>query len=1018
MRGKYRNNIFITLICIVSMLIIFGIFAIHFLSCNKLIATVLVCIMVLLLALFILRFRAHRKKMKHYSMQHDVIETLVKEYEYYQVVDWNTGRIVRANISQDRYKSFLSMIEKYKYYDKVLELLLSFDAKNDNSQSIMNMSFNNVKKKMEKEGKVSYDYYLTSEEGKKYHQASFTPIKDKNTGKYMYFIVSAQNVTQSVINKDFEKENAKHYRQLALANALQFIVVNLTTNNVLELTISAKPELTIDDFIKSGQFNSSRYNEIVDYWKSNVIDMTEEECDTIFSRDVLIEHYNSGKNKIINDFKVKGITSKNVVWCKQEVFLNENVVTGDLIATIIVHDITEKMIQEKKISEQRNITNALSASYSFFGVVDWDTDEIMNFEISVPDYKYLIDEIKEYSTYTEFINEFTVNYLVEGEKQFTLDRISEERIKYELENNGVYAVHFNNIVDGKLYTFQLEFVELDYSIDGSKAFLFSAMDITEMLNKERENQRSLNKHRRREAVQTKALLSTALSVYYVNLSNDTIEDNVYYQSGNGIIDVLSEIGFNRNCSYSEFINRWTEFVDKEYVEGFVNFFNVDNLKKRFSIGEVEGAFTYKSKDILGNDIYAKQTIIMSKEPETGDLYAFTYAIDITYEMKVMEQAKEANHAKTTFLFNMSHDIRTPMNAIIGYAAMAESHINEKEKVLSYLNKLQISSKQLLDLINNVLDMARIESGKVELTSEVGHIPTILNERKMMFGLEMKKKNIEFVVEYDIKNEYIYLDKLKMAQIDTNLIGNAVKYTPNGGKVTYTLSEIYDDESGYITYEGRIKDNGIGMSEEYQKNLFAMFERERNSTIAGIQGTGLGLAIVKNLIEMMGGSITCNSKQGEGTEFVYTIKARPADKELLEEEIIKGKNLENLSGIKILLVEDNELNCEIAVEILVEAGCIVEVVNDGLSAVNLLKNSNKKVYDIILMDIQMPVMDGYTATGMIRQLPDKNIASTAIIAMTANAFEEDKKKAYDAGMNGHIAKPININNLFETIRSVM
>ncbi len=377
-------------------------------------------------------------------------------------------------------------------------------------------------------------------------------------------------------------------------------------------------------------------------------------------------------------------------------------------------------------------------------------------------------------------------------------------------------------------------------------------------------------------------------------------------------------------------------------------------------------------------------------------------------------AEQANQSKTKFLFNMSHDIRTPMNAILGFSAMAKKYINDKEKVLDSLTKVEIAGEHLLRLINDVLDMARIESGKVALDPQPCHIPTLMKNAQAIFGQEMKKKDIDFTAVCEIENEIAFFDQLRIAQIELNLISNALKYTPNGGKVVYRVTQVGKAENGYATYRISVKDTGIGMSKEFVQKVFEAFERERTSTVDKIQGTGLGLAIVKALVEQMGGTITCESELGVGTEFIITLSFRIGEEKDLMQEFIHVDTEKDFTGKHILLVEDNELNREIAHDILTEYGFVVDTAEDGIIAVDKVAQSEAGYYDLILMDIQMPNMDGYEASKRIRALEHPELANIPIIAMTANAFEEDRRNAIEAGMNAHVGKPIDLEKLFSTV----
>ncbi len=397
------------------------------------------------------------------------------------------------------------------------------------------------------------------------------------------------------------------------------------------------------------------------------------------------------------------------------------------------------------------------------------------------------------------------------------------------------------------------------------------------------------------------------------------------------------------------------------------------------------------------------------------------------------QANRANRAKSAFLSNMSHDIRTPMNAIVGFTALAISRIDRREQVEEYLRKIMASGNHLLSLINDVLDMSHIESGKMQLAETPCRLSDVLHGLRSIVQADVQAKQQELHIEtVDIRNEDIYCDKLRLNQVLLNLLGNCVKYTGVGGTIYMRVTEKAGAPTGYANYEFFIKDTGIGMNEEFLLHIFEPFEREKNTTISGIQGTGLGMAITKNIVDMMNGSITVKSKEGIGTEFTVDFTFRlnmengedadiPQFKELrtmvVEEQNRSSETMKFQAG-RILLAEDNELNQEIAVEILSDAGFMVEVANNGQIAVDMLKNSEAGYYQVILMDVQMPVMNGYEATRQIRGLEDKGLASIPILAMTANAFDEDKQDALRSGMNGHIAKPIDIGNLFETLQSVL
>ena len=384
-------------------------------------------------------------------------------------------------------------------------------------------------------------------------------------------------------------------------------------------------------------------------------------------------------------------------------------------------------------------------------------------------------------------------------------------------------------------------------------------------------------------------------------------------------------------------------------------------------------------------------------------------------------AKEANLAKTQFLHNVSHDIRTPMNAILGYSELMKNELkdNDLSKVVEHLNKLQKAGNILLSIINNVLDMARIESGHMELDENYANIEDIRQRLFEMFEDEAKKKNIHVRYTFNVEHKHVMADVTKVEEIFVNILSNAVKYTPSNGSVDVNVDELLCDEPGYMIVRTSITDTGIGMSQEYLDKIFESFSRER-MTSSKISGTGLGMAIVKKYVDLLGGKIDVKSVLGKGSTFIVTLKYKIADEKYYLNKQEENCEVDNaiFNGKHILLAEDNDLNAEIAQTILERAGLFVNRVKNGIECVNKVIENPVGTYDVILMDIQMPKMDGYKATCEIRNLQDKAKACIPILAITANAFEEDKKKAIDAGMDGHIAKPINIEDLFIVLTDII
>ena len=373
-----------------------------------------------------------------------------------------------------------------------------------------------------------------------------------------------------------------------------------------------------------------------------------------------------------------------------------------------------------------------------------------------------------------------------------------------------------------------------------------------------------------------------------------------------------------------------------------------------------------------------------------------------------------------FLFNMSHDIRTPMNAIVGFSSMAKSHIDDKERVMDCLDKVSSSSKYLLSLVNDVLDMARIESGKVQCEFVPCSITKEAEELMEMIK-ETTNKNLTVTSDFsDIKHDFVLADRIHINRIITNIIGNSVKYTPDGGTVKYIIKEKPACCHNFYSYDFIVEDSGVGMSEEFRENIFNAFEREKTTTISGVQGTGLGMAISKNLVDMLGGTIDVESELGKGTKITVHLNMEAVAPESIADEVQEEVNdTSEIKGKRILLVEDNEFNREIAIELLEEIGLVVETAENGKVAVDKCEekmvNGNLDYYDLILMDVQMPVMDGYDATRVIRSLTRDSARRVPIIAMTANAFEEDKRASIEAGMDAHLTKPVDVNELHRVMK---
>ena len=518
-----------------------------------------------------------------------------------------------------------------------------------------------------------------------------------------------------------------------------------------------------------------------------------------------------------------------------------------------------------------------------------------------------------------------------------------------------------------------------------------------------------------------ALADGYANVFLVDLHKDTAQ--ILKLDGYVTTGMVKESP--TNYSYTVLARQYiSERVHPEDQEYMYDAMSIENIAKHLATSK-DYIGSYKVK--IGKETHYYQFKYIKLQDVDYIIAGFQNIDDTVQELQKQQQemavalaaAEQSNRAKTVFLNSMSHDIRTPMNAIIGFAALAQAHIDNTEQVQDYLKKINTSSNHLLSLINDILDMSRIESGTVKLEEKPVHIPDLLNDlRTMIQGLVNTRQQNLFIDTQDMQNEDIMADKLRLNQILINIVSNAIKFTPVGGDIMIRLVEKASSKQNYATYEISIKDNGIGMSQEFISHVFDTFAREHSATVSGIQGTGLGMAITKNIVDMMGGNIQVESQEGKGTRFVVTLSFRlPKPIEPAEEVADAAQDSYDFSGRRILLVEDNELNQEIAKTILEDMGIEVDMAADGLEAVNIIHRAPEDKYDLIFMDIQMPKMDGYMATREIRTLQSNEKANIPIIAMTANAFEKDKRKAMESGMNGHIAKPLDIGVIKRTLAEV-
>lgn len=678
-------------------------------------------------------------------------------------------------------------------------------------------------------------------------------------------------------------------------------------------------------------------------------------------------------------------------------YVSESIdIEGDSILHGNISDVTE-FIREK---EQNNILSALTMDYTSLVLCDLkqDTVEVIKQDASCA-------EMNGHS-YSEGLNYFYDNVLMKDSCPNYMELLSNASLMRTLKEQGSLEWQFQIVPD-----------ENGVSNLGARAvFLYEDLNHFKIIM----GFRPIDEIVKREKVlELQREIIEGLGKEYFSI--------LLLELDSGQIFSYREVGENGKCIADfcrKYENQWCAFLPA-YADEIVTDESRENFLDQLSLDALcsnqdDFSMTYEFK--MGNRIIYHQTriVYVYKKDRSRVAVIGTRNIDDLIKKERMQEAKlkeayivaeEANKAKTDFLNNMSHDIRTPMNVILGYNELMKPYLTDPILV-DYQHKIEQSGKLLLSIINNVLDMSRIESGKMVVEERAEQIGLVVEEIENVFESSAQEKNIVFTTSVDVDHTHVLWDGFKVREILMNLVGNAFKYTPEGGHITIDVKELNCTRSGYVRIQTQVKDTGVGMSEDYLPTLFDSFSREYNTTIGKVSGTGLGMAIVKNLVDMMDGDICVKSKVGEGTCFTVTFEHRIADEECIELnqelDVLDGKSV--LQGKHVLLVEDNELNAEIAMAILEQSGLILDRVEDGLACINRLSEVDADLYDLILMDIQMPNVNGYEATRRIRQFKNLKKASIPILAMTANAFEEDKKMAMEAGMNGHISKPIDVNAL--------
>lgn len=767
-----------------------------------------------------------------------------------------------------------------------------------------------------------------------------------------------------------------------------------------------------------------------DWWAEHMILKGTTEYKKVNTLEYLEKYFRTGNKFLQRNYKTK-ILSGDIKTVVQTTMLSRDKVSGDLLALTIINIYREDQVQISEPSYNRNIIQTLANDYEAVFYVDLKNDSISAVR-ATQEFLKRNPKISNIVVYTTFMKYLVSNAILKDDIEPTLLALTKKNIYREFNQKDFFFINYRiKNAAGNIFYHQLKIAKTN-DWEYNRTLIIGIHNVDEETKNNLEQVERI-KQQSETNLQMSAVINTLSSdfddIFYIEIDKDRVFEYRTSSLFKRIQPDMSEL-YTSIPAFCNTLQQITlEYVHEEDQPKVLPLISPRKLREIFS---TEPSF-YEDFRIKVNNEYVYYQLKLVLDTRIKNEFSIVFGLrnidsqrrsEIENQTKLenaLVSAEEASKAKSTFLFNMSHDIRTPMNAIIGYTSMAEKHLYDPQRVSEYLEKVKLSSNHLLKLINDVLDMARIENGKINIEEKSFHLKNCIDSIIEIERISAEKNQLKLELEYEnIKTKYIIGDSFRLNQIFLNIIGNSIKYTTAGGKITVLVRENKSNSKKTASFSFIVKDTGIGMSDEFVSHIFEMFSRERNTTSSGVQGTGLGMAIVKNLIDLMNGTIDIKSKINEGTtvslnlDFKIPGTETVASKNETESTSVKIK----LENKKVLLVEDNSLNREIAKDMLEEEGLIVEEANDGTIAVEKISNSKPGDFDFVLMDVQMPFMDGYTATQTIRQLKNKQLANIPIIAMTANAFEEDKKKAIESGMDAHLSKPIQPALLFSTISEII
>lgn len=775
-----------------------------------------------------------------------------------------------------------------------------------------------------------------------------------------------------------------------------------------------------------------------DQWRDTVSGLVDREnlerFDEITSRKYILNFFASDDDELQEEFRILNPSTRKYRWVRLRFVRFKHILATKYKEFFVFSDITEHQHTNFKETLRMKLINGLALPYQDIDLINLKTGRLYSSEAGEGKYA------EDFAERGVFENEL-VRYIQKCD--VTAEERAEIYNNYTCDNmlrrfrNGESRIEME-IRRMNRFTNRYEWVRIQAFVaarDETGDPLMAIITIQAIDNeKERQlrNSQALEMALRAERQYKQAILSNAIAVYTFNVTTDTMYDEDIEREG--IDALIPQMGLRCPCSYNEYVYRKSALLTtKEEAEMFRRTFNTEHLLEMVENNRFSCDFEYEFLNGTNKGIF-RESIILTKDIKTEEIWGLSYVTNVTYEreesLRIEQalrdsffQAQRANSAKTLFMSQMSHDIRTPLNSILGMAQIAQDHIDDRERLIDCLNKIEYSGRHLLELINNVLDLSAIESGKTILATDDFDMKQFLENTLKVVRPLAERKNHTLTTDFKPMHTAVNGDATKLRQLLTNVLGNAVKYTPDGGHIHFSAEELEPDRHDVARYMFSVQDNGIGMSEEFVTKLFDPFVRADDYRTTSVEGTGLGMAIALNIARMMNGNITVRSKIGEGSVFEVNVCLKRGEEhgsDLYSELSMEEPKKEKLSdydygGKRVLLAEDLEFNAEIATEFLSQANIVTELAVNGAEAVKMFSAAPVGYYSLIFMDIQMPELDGNAAARKIRALAKDDAQTIPIIAMTANAFVEDVKEALDAGMNGHIAKPLETARLLSELK---